>query len=112
MTEYHAYTPVSRGPVRTFNLLKLAKQYADDMATQGCTIIADSVVDIGRFCRALSTDADGGWRSVDYPVMRFEVHDVAAYPTVIPGAVQHNAWWDAMALSVKLATPTQEPTHD
>lgn len=62
------------------------------------TIVADSVVDIGRFCRALSTGMDGGWSSVDYPVVRFEVHDVAAYPTTLPGAVQHNAWWDAMAL--------------
>lgn len=61
-------------------------------------IVADSVVDIGRFCRAISTGMDGGWCSVDYPVMTFEVHDVAAYPTSLPGAVQHNAWWDAMAL--------------
>lgn len=71
-------------------------------------IVADSVVDVGRFCRALSTGVDGGWASVDYPVMRFEVHDVAAYPTSLPGAVQHNAWWDAMALRHLLcpATPT------
>lgn len=61
-------------------------------------VVADSVVDIGRFCRALSTAMDGGWSSVDYPLMRFEVHNVAAYPTTLPNAVQHNAWWDAMAL--------------
>ncbi len=66
------------------------------------TIIADSVVDIGRFCRALSTNMKGEWESVDYPLMRFEVHDIAAYPTDLPGAVQHNAWWDAMALRHKL----------
>lgn len=65
-------------------------------------IIADSVVDIGRFCRALSTSADGGWESVDYALIKFEVHDVPAYPTTLPGAVQHNAWWDAMALREKL----------
>lgn len=65
-------------------------------------IVADSAVDIGRFCRALSTGMDGGWQSVDYPLLRFEVHDVAAYPTTLPGAVQHNAWWDAMALREKL----------
>lgn len=61
------------------------------------TIVADSVVDIARFCRAISTDCDGGWCSVDGD-MTFEVRDVSAYPTTLPGAVQHNAWWDAMAL--------------
>lgn len=66
-------------------------------------IIADSPVDIGRFCRALSTGPDGEWASADYPAMRFEVHNVDCYPTDLPGAVQHNAWWDAMALRHKLA---------
>lgn len=61
-------------------------------------IIADSPADIGRFCTALSTGEDGGWASADYPLMTFEVHNVDAYPTTLPGAVQHNAWWDAMAL--------------
>ena len=64
-------------------------------------IIADSVVDIERFCKALSTGRDGGWHSVDGN-LSFEVHDVACYPTTLPGAVQHNAWWDAMALREKL----------
>ena len=61
-------------------------------------IIADSPVDIARFCRALSTGPDGEWASADYPAMRFEVHNVNCYPTDLPGAVQHNAWWDAIAL--------------
>jgi hypothetical protein len=61
-------------------------------------IIADSPVDIGRFCEALSTGEHGGWASADYPLMTFEVHNVDCYPTTLPGAVQHNAWWDAMAL--------------
>lgn len=64
-------------------------------------IVADSVVDIARFCRAISTSDDGGWASVEGDI-KFEVHDVAAYPTSLPGAVQHNAWWDAMALRDKL----------
>lgn len=64
-------------------------------------IVADSVVDIGRFCRALSTGDEGGWCSFDGDI-QFEVHDVACYPTDLPGAVQHNAWWDAMALRHKL----------
>jgi hypothetical protein len=60
-------------------------------------IVADSAVDIARFCRAMSTNDDGGWASFDGPIT-FQVHDVACYPTTLPGAVQHNAWWDAMAL--------------
>lgn len=64
-------------------------------------IVADSVVDIARFCAAISTDDDGGWASVDGD-LSFEVRDVNAYPTSLPGAVQHNAWWDAMALREKL----------
>ncbi len=70
--------------------------------------IADSPVDIGRFCAAISTGADGGWASADYPRMSFEVHNVDCYPTDLPGAVQHNAWWDAMALRHLLCAPTQE----
>lgn len=34
----------------------------------------------------------------NYPRMTFEVHNVDCYPTTMKGAVQHNAWWDAMAL--------------
>jgi hypothetical protein len=66
-------------------------------------IIADSPVDIGRFCAAISTGEDGGWASTEYPKMTFEVHNVDCYPTDLPNAVQHNAWWDAMALRHKLA---------
>jgi hypothetical protein len=65
-------------------------------------IIADSPVDIGRFCTVLSTGDDGGWASADYPKITFEVHNVDCYPTDLPGAVQHNAYWDAMALRHKL----------
>jgi hypothetical protein len=61
-------------------------------------IIADSPVDIGRFCRVISTGADGEWASTDFARMTFEVRNVSCYPTTLKGAVQHNAWWDAMAL--------------
>lgn len=70
-------------------------------------IIADSPVDIGRFCQALSTAPDGGWASADYPRMTFEVHNVDCYPTDLPNAIQHNAWWDAMALRQALAPFTK-----
>jgi len=72
--------------------------------TDAPVIIADSPVDIGRFCQALSTGPDGGWASADYPRMTFEVHNVDCYPTTLPDAVQHNAWWDAMALRHILTT--------
>lgn len=65
-------------------------------------IIADSPVDIARFCRAISTGPNGGWQSADYERMTFIVENVDCYPTDLPGAVQHNAWWDAMALCHKL----------
>lgn len=40
----------------------------------------------------------------DMPPLRFEVSNLDAYPTDLPGAVQHNAWWDAMALRHLLTT--------
>lgn len=65
-------------------------------------IIADSPVDITRFCQAISTNEEGGWASTDYERMTFIVENVDCYPTTLPGAVQHNAWWDAMALRARL----------
>jgi hypothetical protein len=73
-------------------------------------IIADSPVDIGRFCQAISTSPDGGWASAKYPQMTFEVHNVDCYPTDLEGAVQHNAYWDAMALRHKLASAGEAGT--
>ena len=90
----------------------LNKAYLDDVGgfireflgdCENPTIIADSPVDIGRFCRALSTGSDGAWASADFPHMTFEVHNVDCYPTDLVGAVQHNAWWDAMALRAAIA---------
>ena len=75
------------------------------------TIVADSPVDIARFCRAISTGEDGGWASTGFPRMAFEVRNVDCYPTALDGAVQHNAWWDAMALRAALDLTTEpEPT--
>jgi hypothetical protein len=66
------------------------------------TIVADSPVDIARFCQAISTADDGGYAPCMASKLRFKVYDVNCYPTTLPGAVQHNAWWDAMALRAKL----------
>lgn len=76
------------------------RSFMDDC--EDIVIIADSPVDIGRFCAALSTGDDGRWAATDRDLIRFEVHNVDCYPTDLPGAVQHNAWWDAMALRHKL----------
>jgi hypothetical protein len=67
-------------------------------------IIADSPVDIARFCRAISTGENGGWASTGYSNMTFKVCNVDCYPTSLEGAVRHNAWWDAMALRAALST--------
>lgn len=67
-------------------------------------IVADSPVDISRFCQALMTDEQGEYAPNTWDRLSFEVHDVDCYPTTLLGAVQHNAWWDAMALREKLAT--------
>lgn len=72
------------------------------------TIIADSPVDIGRFCRAISTNAEGGWQSADFSQMTFVVCNVGCYPTALEGAVQHNAWWDAMALRAAITAARGE----
>ena len=56
--------------------------------------------DVAYFCKAIIV---GPGFMVDIPHLMFEVHRVDAYPTDLPGAVQHNAWWDAMALRQLLA---------
>lgn len=65
-------------------------------------------------------DATGdGWRPIETaptgpgtmievrPSIKFEMHRVDAYPTTLPGAIQHNAYWDAMALRHKLTQDQQ-----
>ena len=39
---------------------------------------------------------------VAIPRMTFEIVRVDAYPTSLEGAVQHNAFWDALALRQRL----------
>jgi hypothetical protein len=77
----------------------------DDIAP---VIVADSPVDIGRFCAAIMTSEQGGYEPNEWSRLSFEVHDVDCYPTMLPGAVQHNAWWDAMALRDRLTRDSDE----
>lgn len=59
------------------------------------TIIADWPDDIRYFCQAIIT-APG--EMVSIPRLQFQMLRIDAYPTDLPGAVQHNALWDARAL--------------
>lgn len=70
------------------------------------TIITDWPDDIKYFCELIIT---GPGTMIDVrPSIKCEMHRVDAYPTELPGAVQHNAYWDAMALRHKLqAEPAQ-----
>ncbi|MBP8234469.1 MAG: hypothetical protein KAY22_19425 [Rhizorhabdus sp.] len=62
-------------------------------------IVADWPDDIRYFCAALIT---GPGLMVNIPGCKFEMVRVDAYPTDLPGAVQHNALWDARALMRRL----------
>lgn len=63
-------------------------------------VITDWPDDIKYFCEAIIT---GPGTMIDVPRISFEVVRVDAYPSSIKEAVQHNAWWDALALESKLA---------
>jgi hypothetical protein len=69
------------------------------------TIVTDWPDDIKYFCELIIT-GPGTMINVR-PSIKFEMHRVDAYPTNLPGAIQHNAYWDAMALRHKLQS--QEP---
>lgn len=71
------------------------------------TIISDWPDDIKYFCELMITGPGeridtGGTHPDDNFGTTFEIHRVDSYPTTLPGAVQHNAYWDAMALRHKL----------
>lgn len=59
------------------------------------SIVADWPDDIRYFCQALIT---GPGEMVSIRNLIFQMIRIDAYPTNLPGAVQHNALWDARAL--------------
>lgn len=63
-------------------------------------IVTDWPDDIRYFCELVIT---GPGEMVNISHLKFEMHRVDAYPTTLPGAIQHNALWDAMALRAKLS---------
>ena len=62
-------------------------------------IVTDWPDDIKYFCQCMIT---GPGQMINIPGIKFEMHRVDAYPTTLPNAIQHNAYWDAMALRHKL----------
>jgi hypothetical protein len=62
-------------------------------------IVADWPDDISYFCKCLMI---GPGQMIDFDSLKFEVIRVDSYPTDLPGAIQHNALWDARALRHKL----------
>jgi hypothetical protein len=74
----------------------IAEFLADDPQPD---IIADWPEDIAWCCRALIL-RPGVMALVER--MRFDMQRVEPYPTELEGAVEHNAWWDAMALRQRL----------
>ena len=66
---------------------------------EGPVIVVDWPDDIRYFCETIIV---GPGKMIDIPGLTFEVFRVDAYPTDLPGAVQHNALWDARALRHKL----------
>lgn len=64
------------------------------------TIVTDWPDDIKYFCELILTGP--GTMIEVRPGITFEMVRVDAYPTTLPGAIQHNAYWDAMALRHKL----------
>lgn len=70
-------------------------------------IYVDWPTDIAHLCKALIT---GPGTMIGLPAITFTLVRVDAYPTVVPGAVQHNAWWDAVALRAKITG--LGPTND
>lgn len=63
-------------------------------------IVCDWPADIRYFCGVIEFP---GGNMAPIPGLTVEMHRVDAYPTTLKGAVQHNAWWDAMALREKLS---------
>lgn len=62
-------------------------------------IVTDWPDDIKYFAESVLT---GPGTMIRLRSLRIEMHRVDAYPTTLMGAVQHNAWWDALALEHRL----------
>lgn len=70
----------------------------DDLAIE---VVADWPDDIKHLCDLLHY-APGNMVPGPQQAVKFTIARVDAYPTQLPSAVQHNAWWDATALREKV----------
>lgn len=66
-------------------------------------IITDWPDDVKYFCDSIIT---GPGMMASIPRVSFQIIRCDAYPTAVVGAVQHNAWHDAVALRHLLLLPT------
>ena len=82
---------------RSDNIGQLIADFLKD--DENPIIIADWPDDIAYFCKAMIV---GPGQMIDIRALTFELFRVDAYPTDLPGAVQHNALWDARALRRKI----------
>ncbi len=89
------YTAATGGKVwdRTEAAMDLAWFMRDDLEP---IILTDWPADIRYFCELIEFPM--GKMAPLLNGVTFELHRVDAYPTMLPRAIQHNAWWDAMAL--------------
>lgn len=62
-------------------------------------IFSDWPEDVSHFL-ALVVIAPG--RMIPIPRLDFSIAPLSTFPTSLPDAVQHNAWWDALALRRRL----------
>lgn len=67
-------------------------------------IFADWPDDVRLFCHALMIAAG---RTAQIDRLGFKIRRVEPYPTDLAGVVEHNSWWDAMALRQRLKPETQ-----
>ncbi len=89
------YTALTGGKLwdRKEAAMDLAHFMKDDLEP---VILTDWPADIRYFCELIEFPM--GEMAPLMNGVTFELHRVDAYPTMLPRAVQHNAWWDAMAL--------------
>lgn len=87
---YHRELPLNELPEKLMDFFG---------ADEAIHIVTDWPSDVMFMADALLT---GPGTMIDIPRIAFEVVRVDAYPTQVPGAVQHNAYWDAVALYYKL----------
>lgn len=84
----------------TNELGPLLKEYFGKVDTP--TFHSDSPVDIVRLLGLLSTDEEGNWSSSGFSKINCHVHNVDCWPNSLVGAIQHNSFWDAVALKLKI----------